>query len=244
MSKTLHADGGNGGHAYIYNGSASDVNNYVTPTAAQLSDLYFHSDLSYLANSQKITTTVSFPQRAMNSSSGKYGTTYTVTRGSQTHSIGTHSKGAAVPAIVIMDGVQITAGLPIQSAGGGLRSISVYVTATTVELLEEYITFNTTLGAISKTFEIYLFDYLSTGSGNTAISMAPSSFTAGFGKLNTSYKYTRKQTTNPDFYVTKDKTADVANGGLKIVNAGGTSVYTSSSYNGGFTGSTGTGIDV
>jgi len=245
MAKTLHADGANGGHAYIFEGSASEIGDYENPTAADIGNLYFHSNLSYLAESQILEATITHPQRTQNSSSSKWsGTNYTVTNGSQEFSIGSHTKGLDVPAIGFLNGNQMSAGHVIQNSAGSLRSVSLFITSNEVRVFEEFVTFQYTLPAIDVTYKVLLFDYLSSGSGNIAINMNPTSFSAGFGKLNTDYKYTRRQNTNPDFYLSKDKTADVANGGLKLVPPNGISIYESSNYNGSFTGSTGTGVDI
>jgi len=245
MAKTLHADGNSGGHTYIFNGTASEVSSYSTPTATDIGKLYFHSNLSYLAESQVIETTVAHPQRTHNSSSSKWSsTTYTVTNGNAEHLVGSHTKGVAVPAIAFLNGSQMSSGHTVQNVSGSLRSVSLFVTSTEVKVYEEFVTFQSTLPAISVTYKVFLFDYLSSASGNVALSMTPTSFSAGFGKLSTSYKYTRRQSTSPDFYLSKDKTADVANGGLKLVPPDGTTTYESSNYNGSFSGSTGTGVDI
>jgi len=245
MAKTLHGDGSNGGHVYVYNGNATEVANYQTPTRADLGNLYFHSDLSYLIcqASNVITTSVTFPQRDYNSSSSKWGgTSYTVANFHDDYTVATHNLGN-IPAIVVMDGAGLTSGRPIQTEGYSTRAISAFITNNEVKIHEESITFQDTLPAITKTFIVYLLEYKTSGSGTIAISATPNNFKAGFGKLDSDNRYIRRDS-SPDFYLTNQRTADVSNGAIRVCSPDGSIVYTAGGYNGSFTGTTGTGVSV
>ena len=247
MSKTLHADGNNGGHVYIYNGTFSEVADYESPSRADLSNLYFHSDLAYLACPLARVYEVSqtLPQINYNSNTSKFGnTSYTITNNHSDYVLINHGLGYTPIILPTMDGYELPAGLPVQTAGTSTRGVSIYADSTSIYLHSEAVTLNQSLPAITKTFKIYILNHLTSGSGTTAISATPTSFTAGFGKLSSDNKYLRRDTSNPDFYVTKARTADVSGGGLKIVAPNGSSIYESASYNGSFTGTTGTGVSV
>lgn len=243
MAKTLHVNGSSG-RAYIYNGTAAASSYDQTPTASQLGDLYFHSDLSYLKNTLTISGSVSHPIRTRSTNTDKKGTTYNVIQGSQSYTLGTHTMGTGTPMIAVIGDYQMPAGHFIQKVNESVRTVSLWITATTVVVHEKYVTFDDTLPAISQSYTAYLFDILSTGSGSTSISISPTSFEAGFGKLDTDNVYVRRQSTSPNLYLTHDRTADVEGGDVKIVLPDGTTAYTGSNYTGSFTGTGGEGVDI
>lgn len=248
MARTLHANG-NTGKVYIYNNDA-DPSTYATPASNQLGDLHFHSDLSYLGNTQVIQATVSHPQRTRSSSTAKlfgvlggfFGTThYNPQQGTQTYELGNNTFGFVPPFVVFYSGAQLPAGTVVQQAGESARAVSVYVTATKIQLFENWVTFDDTLGAVTRTYKIYLFQTLFSGVGNESIRIEPTLFRAGFGKLSTDYRYIRASG-SPDLYVTAGKTADVSGGGLKVVLPDGTVPVQSSTYTGAFAGTSGRGV--
>jgi len=243
MVKTLHVNGTTG-RAFIYEGSGDPADYDQIPTAAQLSELYFHSDLSYLKNTLVIEGEVNHPERTSSANVSKKGTSYNVIQGSSTYVLGSHALGSSVPMIASVGGVQLPAGHFVQKVAESIRTACLYLTPTQVIVHEEYVTFNDTLPAISKTYTAYLFELLSLPSGSTSIAISPTSFEAGFGKLDTDNVYVRRQSTTPDLYLTKDKTADVEGGGVKIVLPDGTVAYTGSTYTGLFTGTSGEGVDI
>lgn len=247
MTRTLHADG-TAGHAYIYNnGSAPSV--YATPSVTQLGDLHFHSSLSYIGNSQVIEVTVNHPYRGVVSTtrSDKFSfnttTTIYLNLGSSDYLLGSHSLGAAPAAIGVYSGSQMPAGFAVQTNNESVRAVSLYVTSSQVRLYEQFVTFDNALPAVTRTYKVYLFQNLFSPSGTVAISITPSTFNAGFNKLSTDYQYIKRDSASPDVYLTSQATADVSNGGLRLVPPGGTAV-TTSSYNGAFTGSTGLGVKI
>jgi hypothetical protein len=243
MARTLHANG-NTGKVYIYNNDA-DPSTYSTPASNQLGDLHFHSDLSYLGNTQVIEATVTHPERTRSASTSKglFGssTYYNPRQGTQTYSLGVNPFGYIAPFVAFYDGAQIPAGTVIQQAGESARAVSVYATSTTLELFENWVTFDNTLGAVTRTYKIYLFQTLFTAEGNESIRIEPTVFRAGFGKLSTDYRYIRSSST-PDLYVTSGATADVSGGGLKVVLPNGTVAIESSTYTGAFGGTPGKGV--
>jgi hypothetical protein len=245
MPRTLHADG-NTGKVYIYNNDA-DPATYADPDYNQLGDLHFHSDLSYLGNTQVLTATVGHPQRTRSSSTSKglFGseTFYNPQQGSQTYNIGANPFGYIPPFVVFYGTSQLPAGSVVHQAGESVRAVSVYATTTNFYVYESWATFQNTLISVSRTYKIYMFQTLFTGAGAESIRVAPNLFRAGFGKLSTDYRYVRKAPA-PDFYVTDGKTADVSGGGLKVVLPDGSVAVESSTYTGGFAGSVGDGVEL
>ena len=246
MAKTLHADG-NTGKVYIYN-SGADPALYATPTASQLADLHFHSDLSYLGNTQVLEVTITHPQRTRSSSTSKglFGssTYYNPVQGSQGYTLGVNQLGAPRPFVAFYQGVQMPSGTVVQQVGQSVRAVSVSINASNISLFENFVTFDDTLPAVNRTYRVFLFQTLFTGAGNVSIQAQPGLFRAGFGKLSTDYRYLRRNTVTPDFYVGAGKTADVQGGGLKVVLADNSVPVQSSTYTGAFTGTGGTGVQI
>ena len=125
-----------------------------------------------------------------------------------------------------------------------MRAVSVIVTPTQIRLFENWLTFDNTLPAVSRSYRIFLFQTLFTGAGNTSIRIAPGEFTAGFGKLSTAYRYLRRATAAADFFVTAARTADVQSGGIKVVLPDGSVPMQSATYTGSFAGAPGTGVQI
>jgi hypothetical protein len=243
MARTLHADG-TSGKVFIYNGDAAP-SVYADPTPAQLGDLYFHSDLSYLGNTQVLDATLTHPERTRSSSSSKWGgTTYRARQGTALYTLGPNSLGAIRPAVAFFGGAQMPAGTVVHSVGQSVRAVSLIVTPTHIRLFENWLTFDNTLPAVSRSYRIFLFQTLFTGSGNTSIRIAPGEFTAGFGKLSTAYRYLRRANAAPDFFVTSARTADIQSGGIKVVLPDGSVPVQSATYTGSFAGSLGTGVQI
>ena len=245
MAHTLHADG-NSGKVYIYN-NANTPSTYNTPTSAQLGDLHFHSDLSYLGNSVVLEATVTHPGHTRSSSTtkGLFSSTthYNPVQGTSSYVLGSNALGANAPFVPFYGNSQVPSGTIIHQVGESVRAISVYITSNQVKLYESWATFDQSLPQITRTYKVYLFNTLFTGSGNTSLAITATSFTAGFGKLSSDYRYLR-DSTSPDFYVTQGKTADISGGGLKVVLPSGTVQYNSSNYTGSFSGTGGRGIKI
>ena len=243
MPRTLHADGSTG-KVFIYKGDAAP-SVYASPSAAQLGDLHFHSDLSYLGNTQVLEATVTHPERVRSSSSSKWGgTTYRTRQGTQSFVLGTNTLGAIRPAVAFYGDAQMPAGTVVHKVGQSVRAVSIVVTANQIQLFENWLTFDDTLPAVSRTYRIFLFQTLFAGSGNTSIRIAPGEFAAGFGKLSTSYRYLRRATAAPDLFVTAGRTADVQSGGVKVVLPDGSVPLQSATYTGSFAGAPGTGVHI
>lgn len=245
MARTLHADGTTG-KVYIYNNDRPPAT-YETPTGAQLGDLHFHSDLSYLGNAQVIDVTLTHPERTRSSSTSKglFGssTYYNPRQGTQIYDLAAHSFGRVVPFIPCYGAAQMPSGTIVQQSGESARAVSIYVTNTAIRAFENWGTFDETLPAITRTYRVFLFETLFTRSGNESIRIEPKLFRAGFGKLSTAYRYLRASDT-PDVFVTAGKTADVQSGGLKVVLPDGSVALQSSTYTGSFAGSSGRGVRI
>ena len=242
MAKTLHADG-NTGQVYIYNSDA-DPATYATPKASQLADLHFHSDLSYLGNTQVLEVTVTHPERTRSSSSSKWGTRYNPRQGTQSYTLVANQLAAIRPVVAFYQGVQMPSGTVVHQVGQSVRAVSVSIDASNIFLYENWVTFDDTLPAIDRAYRVFLFETLFAGAGNVSIQAQPGLFRAGFGKLSTDYRYLRRNTVTPDFYVGSGKTADVQGGGLKVVLADNSIAVQSSTYTGTFTGTGGTGVQI
>lgn len=248
MSKTLYVNGISG-KSYIYEGSV-DPSTFENPSAGQIGSLYFHSDLSYLGTTTVLTGTITFPERIPNTtytSGSKGGTgwyTYNTTYGEASYAFGSNPFGAIKPFIGIIDNVQIAGGRIIQSANYSNRGCSIYLTNSEVRIFENFSTYVYTLPSISVSFTVYIFDTFFSGLGSTAISIQPTSFKAGFGKLDSNYRYIKKNTTSPNIYLTSYRTGDVAGGGIKITSPNGTVAFTDASYTGSFQPSIGTGVQI
>jgi hypothetical protein len=243
MARTLHADGTTG-KVYIYKGDA-DPALYASPTPAQLGDLHFHSDLSYLGNTQVLDATITHPERVRSSSSSKWGgTTYRAQQGTQIYTLGPNTLGAIRPAIAFYGTAQMPAGTVIHQINQSARAVSLIITPSQIRLFETWITFDDTLPAVARSYRIALFETLFTAAGTTSIHIAPGLFSAGFGKLSTTYRYLRRADSDPDLFVTAGRTADVQSGGIKIVLPNGTVALQSPTYTGSFAGTPGTGVRI
>jgi hypothetical protein len=243
MARTLHVDG-NSGKAFIYKGDAAP-SIYASPAATQLGDLHFHSDLSYLGNTQVLEATITHPERVRSSSSSKWGgTTYRTRQGAQSYVLGTNTLGVIRPAVAFYGDAQMPAGTVVHKLGQSVRAVSIVVTASQIRLYENWLTFDDSLPAVSRTYRIYLFQTLFTGAGNTSIRIAPGEYSAGFGKLSTSYRYLRRADSTPDAFVTAGRTADVQSGGIKVVLPDGSVPVQSATYTGSFAGAPGTGVQI
>ena len=226
---------------------SSNFDRFTDPLA-NLGDIYFHSDLGYIGNSSVITASASHPVRTRSTSSSKRffstSTWNNPVTGEQDYAIGTHSFGTSnVPFICKIGTNQAPAGTVIQQVNQSVRVVFPYITSTHVRVKEQFITFNDSLPAHTQSYTFYVFNSLFTASGSTSISASGSNFTAGFGKLNSSFRYHRKTSSSPDFYVTAGATADVNTGAIKIVMPDGTTT-TDTAYAGSFTGTTATGIKI
>lgn len=242
MVKVLHADG-NSGRVMIYNNDA-EPETYETPTGPQLGDLHFHSDLSYLGNTQLIDSTITHPERKRDSDTSKWGDThYKVRRGSQTYTLGPNPLGAVRPFVGFYNGSQLMSGTIIHQVGQSVRAVSLYITASEIGLFENWLTFDNTLGSVQRRYKVFVFETLFSSEGATSIQVEPNAFEAGFGKLSTTYRYLRRDDSNPDFYVTDRRTADVSGGGLKAVMPDGTVAY-EAGYSGSFDGLPAIGVKV
>ena len=179
------------------------------------------------------------------SSSSKWGgTTYRAQQGAQSYVLGTNTLGVIRPAVAFYGDAQMPAGTVVHKVGQSVRAVSIVVTASQIQLFENWLTFDDSLPAVSRTYRIYLFQTLFAASGNTSIWIAPGEFSAGFGKLSTSYRYLRRADSTPDAFVTAGRTADVQSGGVKVVLPDGSVPLQSATYTGSFTGAPGTGVRI
>jgi hypothetical protein len=244
MSKQLYARGSDGKVAIF---KADNFDSFDNPIN-NLEDVYFHSDLGYLGNGLLVTGSISHPQRTRSSSTNKglFGssTYYNPLNGTSDYLLTTHNYTANAPFVAFVGDAQMPSGTAVQKVGESIRAVSLYITSTQIRIFENWATFDDTLPAVNKTYSVILFDRLTSATDDTSILIEPNSFEAGFGKLSTDFLYLRKQNTNPDFYVTADKTADVNSGRLKVVLPDGSIPINDSGYSGGFSGTVGTGVDL
>lgn len=225
----------------IYEGDESYIDNYKlaeddpvgTPNALtfsqKLNSLYFHSDLNYLGNTQTATTTVTHPVRtaAPASQSKHAGASYAILKGTQEYTLLNHSGNTDTPFIVQENSNQLMQGLPIQTSGASVRAVGAYNDGSSIKIRETYVTHSNSLPAVNKTYTVYMFNIVSNTnvSADNTLKITPTNFTAGAGRLNTNKKYIRREDTNPDFYFSKAKTADVQRGKLKVIAPSGEVIY-------------------
>ena len=244
MAKRLFARGSDGKVA-IFNGT--DIAPFNDPIA-NLTNLYFHSDLGYLGNGLLVTGTINHPgvTRSSSTSKGLFGssTNYNPQNGSNDYLLANHSYSATAPFVAFIGDAQMPSGTVVQQVGQSVRAVSVYRTSTQIRVFENWATFDDSLGAISRTYSVILFERLNTALNSTSILIEGDRFRAGFGKLDTDFLYLRRNNENPDFYVTTGKTADVNSGRLKVVLPDGSVPVVDSGYGGSFSGVGGTGVEL
>lgn len=149
MAKNLYVNG-NTGAASISEGQ-SPVHNPL----ANLSRVYFHSDLDYLKIIRVVTTSVSLPQRNADGSdtSSAYGSTI--------YTLGNHG----APETPILLGHVVGSGQPLagdtvlQAAGQcSIRSLALGADSQRILLREIYLNKDVSFSALSLTLRIYVFD--------------------------------------------------------------------------------------
>jgi len=226
----------------IYEGDESYIDNYKLAAddpvgtsnaltfSQKLNSLYFHSDLNYLGSTQTATTKiVSHPVRtAASASQSKHsGASYAILKGTQEYTLMSHSGTLDTPFIVQENSNQLMQGLPIQSSGASVRAVGAYNDGSSIKIRETYVTHSDSLPAVNKTYTVYMFDIVSNSnvSADNTLKITSTNFTAGAGRLDTDKKYIRREDTNPDFYFSKAKTADVQRGKLKVVAPSGEVIY-------------------
>lgn len=247
MTRTLYANGKTG-QVFIYAGM-QDPQTFDRPRGETYNAIHFHSDLSYLGSSQVVEATITHPKRQKGEQTddkffGLLETDpYSVPlQGTHEYILGKHSAGVDAPFVSIYNGAQIPAGSIIQKVEESVRAVSLFLTGGEVRVFENWATFEHSLPAVTRTYKVYLFETLFKPSGRTSIRMLPDRFTAGFGKLDTNYRYIR-ETDTPDLYLSVGRSADVDGGGWKTSSPDGASV-TTASYSGGFVGAPGRGVKV
>src|SRR5690606_26844123 len=112
------------------------------------------------------------------------------------------------------------------------RTVAIRLTTSAVGIYETCFVYQSNLPAITISYRIVLFSPI-TPSGNKTLQIQPDRFIGSRGKLDTNKNYIRRNPTNPDLWLSKGKTADVANGSFRIVTANGTTI-TRDPYSGGF----------
>ena len=247
MTRTFYANGKTG-QVFIYAGTHNpQVFDY--PRGDTYNDIHFHSDLAYLGSSQVVEATITHPRRQKGEQTddkffGLLETDpYSVPlQGTQEYILGPHSAGADAPFVPIYNGAQIPAGSVVQTVEESVRAVSVFLTGGDVRVFENWATFEHSLPAVTRTYKVYLFETLFTPSGTTSVRMLPGRFTAGFGKLDTNYRYIR-ESDSPDLYLAIGKSADVEGGGWKTSSPDGSTI-TTGSYTGRFPGVVGRGVKV
>jgi len=233
MSKTFFA---NATGVIIYEGDESQLSQFASladdpdltvPGALtaieKLNYLYFHSGYSYLGRAVKATTTIYHPARTASSSppgSKHANTTYNLIDGTSTYNITSHNKGGGALFITELDGDQLLQGMPIQNVGASTRAVCSVNDGSNINIYETYMTHSQSLPAITKTYTVYLFDFLTTAavaSETDNLEITPTSLKAGKGKMNTDFGYIRREATNPDFYLCRTATGDLEGGKLKAI---------------------------
>jgi hypothetical protein len=237
MAKQLFSDGVTGRTA-IFDPANPDA--FANPRA-NLQSVYFHSDLDYVGVAKVIDVSITHVARAAGGASALTGYPQPSYPQGEVSPL-THGLGYKPFAIAFVNGQMLPANTQIQSAGMSFRTVALQITDTAVAVYETAWVYGTSLPAITIAYKIVLFTPPLVQSGDKTLEIKPSSFIASRGKLNTAYKYVRRDPVSPDFSLTKDKTADCSNGSFRIVTAQG-DVIERAPYNGSFQGTPGIGVE-
>ena len=220
MTRTFYANGITG-QVFIYSGYYQPVR-YSTVQPHHLDELHFHSDLAYLGLKSVIDVSITHSQASaviVTEGPSWYepwsGTdiTHIPTTEYRSYDLGVNPEGPDAPFIAVYSGSQIPAGTVVQSVGRSFRSVSIGFAAGNVKLYETTYTQGDSLPSTQRNYRVYIFKTLFSKTGNISVRAEPQRFIAGFGKLDTNYKYVRATNTSPDFYVTANPSIDLSYGG-------------------------------
>lgn len=201
-----------------------------TNPEANLSAIYFHSDLDYFFIAYDQTRTLTL------SATG-------VTEGTTDESriFPAHNLGYIPYGFLIINGTQYPTGFPLQVTGneGTARYIMLSMDSSDVWITTRH---HATTGhgnsGISRSCRVILLGQATKTDVGYAARFRPSSgrLTLGEGKFDTNRDYLRRDDTNPDFYVSSGRTIDgQSGGGIRFVLPDGT-VTSQQGYSGSFTG--------
>lgn len=239
MAKKLFADG-NDGTVAIYDPAVPAA---LTDPLNNLQSVYFHSLLDYVAVAEVFDVTVTHPQRASSGSQSPQHAYLTPNPVSGEVNSLSHDLGYQPHGLVFVGNNMLPANSQIQNVGTSFRTVAVEIDASVARIFETAWVYQHALPAMTQTYKIVLFSQPIQPVSPKSIDIHPTRFLASRGKLDTENNYLRRAASNPMFYFSKGKTADVNNGSFRIVTANGATI-TRSPYAGSFTGAPGIGVEV
>lgn len=236
MAKKLYSDG-NTGKVAIFNPAVAAA--FDNPRG-NLGAVYFHSDLDYVSVAAVLDVNVTHTARNVGGT-GSHG--YATPQFSAGATGFNHNLGYVPFALIFVGGALLPANTQIQLVGQSFRTSGAYVTSSQVVIQDFAWVYGSNLPSMVKNYKIVLLTTPIAPSGTTTLSITPGRFIASRGKLDSIRNYLRRAPTNPMFWFSKGKTADVANGSFRVVTADGTFI-TRAGYNGTFQGVPGIGVEI
>lgn len=235
MAKKLLSDGADGKVAIFDPANPSAF----TKPLENLSSVFFHSDLDYVAVAKVLEVQVTHPARSAGGTSTQHSYAEPKYEGGVSPLV--HGLGFKPTAICFIGNDMLPANSQIQFVGTSFRTIAVQVTEHEVGIYETAWVYNHGLPEIAMNYKIVLFTPPLEPSGDQLILVEPSRFIASRGKLDSNRNYLRHAPTNAELFFSKGKTADAGNGSFRIVTASG-SIVERAPYSGSFTGEPGIGV--
>lgn len=153
----------------------------------------------------------------------------------QDHVLVQHDLGYPPLAFVAYEGRMLMSGVAVQVASGGRnRFVAPYVTSSVVGIREVRNSSESTLVAVTKSYQVMVFRTPAVSAGLPLFSGDGDEVIFGRGKVNTANTYARKVGAGATpFSMDQDRTVDLNNGRSRIATGG--SVTTEAGYTGGFT---------
>lgn len=205
---------------------ASQMNRPVVSPLSWLSNVYFHSDLNYYGIAVKnLSATVSHPSIA--------GMTRTAAGGNQevsaavvfygqsvetNHVLVTHGLGYVPKFFCIYNNRLIPHGTPVQDEGVGLkRFVTAYATSSQIVLHEVGWSSDTSLSAVSRTYQVIVFREPLVSPVAKQLDLYPGEAIFGKGKFRGSEPHLRADGPGDvQWPIATGRTAGVRNGGLRV----------------------------
>lgn len=191
---------------------------------ANLSRIYFHSDLDYCEVSHG-PTTVTVTHASVSSGSDPatgvgwsnklvYGA-YSIDRNLLTHNLG------YVPDFLVISNDDIVyGGTPVQYASDGrTRNVTVYATSTQIRMHETAVRTSSTLSSVSRDYTVIVFRQPPSPIGNILIDWNPTSevLTMGKEKFKSDRRYLQVVASGSTFGFARGRTIDLSNGAVRFV---------------------------
>jgi hypothetical protein len=162
MPVRLYARGSDGKVMICAGGiTSATLTDYLNKPKKNISNIFFHSDLSYMSLESTVTASLTFPYRAANTqttSGKKDDVTYDVpTSGTDLYEISTHNLGYIPFATSARGADQVTPTSPFQNVGASFRLLNISMTTQRIYVQETWVTYKSALPAITESFKVWIF---------------------------------------------------------------------------------------